>query len=408
MKAASEPVELQFPAQSVLKPSVDDSAKVHDKYSAFEELQGAGLISVGQDASLSYPTVSTAVTQPPKDEYGAFDELGQLSSSQAGLGANLLSMEDTFQVFASGPPPPPSTNVGIPPPLLPSFSGTSVTEPLEGSSSLPSVSNGIDDFTAFADFTSAQIARIPVTSAVIGVTSATDITPFGSSSQERSTDDDSWADFSQFSTIQLTDPLRNAGVASTMEFPRSETSGVPGSSTISTTAEAKPTLGDEEEKKPRSKSIGLEILEEELEGDIAQPPPAPVDLSQPLVPETVSHMKSGDEFGEFEAYTVYGGSQKTHTQTKRVEKQFPSTVWKPPGKVSLQCVCTSAWLHVHTTTNTRLHSPPNQQGHCLAASVWSTSRSSVSLIPRPSVWYTVHTRGHGLVTYLNVTFNCAY
>ena len=326
---------MQFPAQSVLKPSVDDSVKIHDKYSAFEELRGVSLISVGQDASLSYPgeaTVSTTVTQPPKDEYSAFNELCPLSSSQAGLGASLPSMEDTFQVFASGPPPPPSTNVDILQPLLPSSLGASVTKPLEGSSSLPSVSNDIDDFTAFADFTSAQIAHVPVTSAVIGVTSATDITLFGSSSQERSTDDNSWADFSQFSTIQLTDPLTNTAVASTLEIPRSEASGVPGSSAISTTAEAKPTLGDEEEKKPRSKSLGLEILEEELEGDITQPPPAPVDLSQPLVPESVSHVKGGDEFGEFEAY---GGSQKTHTQTKKVEKQFASTVWKPPAKVSL-------------------------------------------------------------------------
>ena len=300
---------------------------------------------MGQDASLSYPggaTVSTVSTQPPKDEYSAFDELRQLSTSQAGLGTNLSSIEDTFQLFASGPPPPPSTSVDIPQPLLPSFSGTSVTKPLEGSSSLPSVRNDVDDFTAFADFTSAQIASVPVTSTVVGVTSAPDITPFGSSSQERSTEDDSWADFSQFSTVQLPDPLTSAAVASTIEIPRSETSGVPGSSTISTTAEAKPTLSDEEEKKPRSKSIGLEILEEELEGDITQPPPAPVDLSQPLVPESVSHVKGGDEFGEFEAY---GGSQKTHTQTKRVEKQFPSTVWKPPAKVSLHYVHTSAWLH---------------------------------------------------------------
>ena len=316
---------------------------MRDKYSAFEELQGASLISVAPDPSLSHPggaTVNTAVIQPHKGGGGAVNELGQLDISQAGLGS-LLSKEDAFQPFASGPPPPLSTTVDVPQPLLPSFSSVAITQPPEGTSSLPS---DIDDFTAFADFTSASTAAItsvPVTytSTVIGATSATSITSFGSSSRERPTDDSSWADFSQFSTLQLTDPLTNAALPSFMEFPPSEASGVPSSSTIATTVEAKPTLGDEEEKKPRSKSIGLEILEEELEGDITQPPPAPVDLSQPLVPETVSHVKGGDEFGEFEAY---GGSQQTHTQTKGVEKP---TAWKPPAKVRSLPTCMCMLLH---------------------------------------------------------------
>ena len=317
---------------------------MRDKYSAFEELQGASLISVAPDPSLSHlggAPVNTTVTQPHKGGGGAVDELGQLDISQAGLGS-LLSKEDAFQPFASGPPPPLSTTVDIPQPLLPSSLGVAITQPPEGTSSLPSVSNDIDEFTAFADFTSAsaaQITSVPVTSTVIGATSATSITSFGSSSRERSTDNSSWADFSQFSTLQLTDPLTNAVVPSTMEFPGSEASDVPGSSTIATTVEAKWTLGDEEEKKPRSKSIGLEILEEELEGDITQPTPAPVDLSQPLVPETVSHVKGGDEFGEFEAYGV---SQQTHTQTKGVEKP---TAWKPPAKVRSLPTCMCMLLH---------------------------------------------------------------
>ena len=337
--AASAPVELPLP--SVLKPSLDDSAQVRDKYSAFEELQGASFISAAPDPSLSHlggAPVNTTVTQPHKGGGGAVDELGQLDISQAGLGS-LLSKEDAFQPFASGPPPPLSTTVDVPQPLLPSSSGVAVTQPPEGTSSLQS---DIDEFTAFADFTSAstaQITSVPVTSTVIGATSATSITSFGSSSRERPTDDSSWADFSQFSTLQLTDPLTNITLPSSIEFPPSEASGVPSSSTTPSTVEAKPTLGDEEEKKPRSKSIGLEILEEELEGDITQPTPAPVDLSQPLVPETVSHVKGGDEFGEFEAY---GGSQQTHTQTKGVEKP---TVWKPPAKVRSLPTCMCMLLH---------------------------------------------------------------
>ena len=316
---------------SVLKPSLDDSAKLHDRYSAFEELQGPSLISVGPDPSLSHSggaTVSTAVTQPYKDEGGAVDQ-------------------DEFQPFASGPPPPPSTRVDIPHPLLPSSSGVAITQLPEATSSPPSVSN---EFTAFADFTSAstaQIASVPVTSTVIGATSATGLTSFGSSSRERPTDDSSWADFSQFSTLQLTDPLTNTALPFSMELPGLEASGVPESSTIATTVEAKPTLGNEEDKKPRSKSIGLEILEEELEGDITQPPPAPVDLSKPLVPETVSHVKGGDEFGEFEAY---GGSQQAHTQTKGAEKP---AVWKPPAKVR------SLPMYIHSLVPRPLPLPPS-------------------------------------------------
>jgi len=166
------------------------------------------------------------------------------------------------------------------------------------------------------------------------VTSTTEnlFAPFGSDSQVHSTDE-SWADFSNFTTVQTVGPPANAATV-----PQAEAiSEVPYSQTIggSELSAATVTPG-EEDRKPRSRSIGLEILEEELEGDTetVQPPP-PVDFSQPLVPETVTHVEGGDaDFGEFEAYCV-STAQQLPLQAKEVERGVLTSVWKPPLKVCI-------------------------------------------------------------------------
>ena len=344
--------ELQVTDAAPLVPEAVTQAS--DRYSAFEELRGIGLTSVGPETiPVDYGvTTSAGATQPLGGKYTAFDELRQLSNTHTsqdpivpGLETpSLFSSEDTFGPFISIPPPLPSVTTipeppphpAIPQPPLPVSTGA---KPAGTSSTPTDVGNaGVDDLSALTGHAStsttlstAQATSIPVTMDD-SVVSTTDLfASFGSDSQKHSTDNKSWADFSNFTTVQPVGPLANVPTISQMEavadVPHSLTTSEPESSAAAVVTP------HEYDRKPRSRSIGMEVLEEELEGDTEtlQPPP-PVDFSQPLVPETVTPAKGGDEdFGEFE---VYGNStaQQLPLQASEVER---APVWKPPLKVRI-------------------------------------------------------------------------
>ena len=359
---------LPVPKPSPLVPEAVTQS--NDKYSAFEELRGIGLTSVEPEAisNASNVTVSAAVTQPSGGKYAPFDELRQLSNTNTSLvmpsqGTPSLeaevipstsSSEDTFGPFISIPPPLSSVTTNSQPPPKPSVAtipqslqpGSMGAKPTDGRSVSPNAGiAGVGDLSSFTGYNSAsstatlstaEATSLPATTTMMSdsVMSTTEnlFAPFGSDSQVHSTDE-SWADFSNFTTVQTVGPPANAATVpqaeAISEVPYSQTIGGPELSAATVTP-------GEEDRKPRSRSIGLEILEEELEGDTetVQPPP-PVDFSQPLVPETVTHVKGGDEdFGEFEAYGV-STAQTLPLQAKEVERGVPTSVWKPPLKVRI-------------------------------------------------------------------------
>ena len=353
--------ELQLTDAAPLVPEAVTQAS--DKYSAFEGLRGIGLTSVGSETIPvdSGVTTSAGAIQPPGGKYTVFDELRQLSNTHTsqdpvvpGLETpvmpSLFASEDTFGPFISIPPPllsvttipEPPPHPAIPQPPLPVSTGA---KPAGASSTPTDVGNTrVDELSALTGHTSAsttlstaQATSTLATTAAMDdrVVSTTDnlFASFGSDSQKHSTDNDSWADFSNFTTVQPVGPLANVATISQMEsvsdvhVPHSQMTSEPESSAAAVVTP------HEDDRKPRSRSIGMEVLEEELEGDTEtlQPPP-PVDFSQPLVPETVTQAKGGDEdFGEFE---VYGNStaQQLPLQTSEVER---APVWKPPLKVRI-------------------------------------------------------------------------